>query len=443
MKKLTLKDLVYNKKFLIAISIITSVAIWFVAAIVRNPTWERPITDVSANITLKDTVAEKNGLSITSDVSGFKFTVTIKGPTHIVSTVQKEDFILKADVSNVSEPSDNCILKIVPERASAKSGYEFVSVEPSTVTVKVDRITTQEYDVDAKITGVSAVDGLIAETPQINDINQRKLKITGPLASIEKVSSVVALVELDNTVLLATKTFDADIVLYDSNGKIIYRYKPTGEILDKNGEKVESPEFSLDFTTTKVTQAISKKKTLDVNVRFNNIPLGMSKEDIVYSLDKTKATIIGPADVIDSMEKIDLKAIDFSTISTDKSRAVFEVEADLVDNVHIFGTTEDDKIFNVRINVSGYAEKVFDVTNNTFSGLESGLVAKAGAVKGVKICGPKSIVKNITANDLYISYDLSGKSVGTYNINGTVKSNKFSSFWAVGTYSKSVTVSNK
>ncbi len=443
MKKLTLKDLVYNKKFLIAISIITSLVIWFVTAIVRNPTWERPITDVSANITLKDTVAEKNGLSITSDVSGFKFTVTIKGPTHIVSTVQKEDFILKADVSTVSEPSDNCVLKIVPERATQKTGYEFVSVEPSYVTVKVDRITTQEFDVEPKITGVSALDDLIAETPQITDINQRKLKITGPLASIEKISSVVALVELDNTVLSATKTFDADIVLYDDNGEIIYRYKPSGEILDNDGKKVETPEFTLDFTTTKLTQAISKKKTLDVNVKFNNIPTGMTKDDIEYSLDKTKATIIGPADVIDNMQKIDLKAIDFSTVSTDRTKAVFELTADLVDNVRIFGTSEEDSVFTVRLNVSGYAEKVFDVTKSAFSGIGGGLTAKAETVKGVRICGPKAIIRNITANDLYIDYDLSGKSVGTYNINGTVKSNKYDSFWAVGTYSKSVTVSNK
>ena len=94
--KFSLKKLLYNKRFTIPLSLITAFALWLVIMIKQNPDIDRTFTDIPININLENTFASENGMEIIGDISSQKYTVTIKGPSYVVSALQSGDFYVYA-----------------------------------------------------------------------------------------------------------------------------------------------------------------------------------------------------------------------------------------------------------------------------------------------------------------------------------------------------------
>lgn len=351
LSNLTFKKLIYNKKFLIAVSIIISVIIWLTAAIVRNPIREKTFSNIAANITLKDTVAsEKYGLQIVSDISSYKFTVTVKAPAHVIRELTQDDFTLKADVSNINEPKDKCDLKIVSENLSDKQ-FEVLSIEPATVTVKIDRVETKEFDLTARTLTEIKTDTenkLFAELPELTDTTQSKINITGAVTEIAKIKSVAAVADYSGEMLTKTKTFDAYIVIYGQDDAVLYKYNSDGTAFDANGKEIKSPEITPEFTSAKVTITILKKVTFNVVPSFENLPADMSVSDISYSLSPRTVTVMGPPDVVSNLEQVNLKPIDYKSITA--SNRTFKVKANLVGSVTIDNDSGNETEFTVWVN---------------------------------------------------------------------------------------------
>ncbi len=105
MKKIlnfNLRKLLYNKKFTVTVSLVFAFVIWLVIMINQNPVREQTFTDITASISIENTVASEMGLGIVSDVTSQKFTVTVSGPNYIVSSLKPEDFLLSASVTDVN-----------------------------------------------------------------------------------------------------------------------------------------------------------------------------------------------------------------------------------------------------------------------------------------------------------------------------------------------------
>lgn len=442
MKKpiIDLKKLIYNKRFLITLSVIISVVVWFVAMVERNPIREQTFSDVSVSVSVENTSAQSLGLGIVSDVSSYKFTVKISGPNYIVSTIKNTDFILSASVDEVNAPGTYS-LDVTGSRNSYVSGYNFVSIEPSTIDVTFDYFDTKTYKITPKIVGVSASEGLVAETPIVSNKDQETITIKGPRETLNKIYSVGALTELSkNTVLSSSQTYDSDIVLYDENGDVLYRYESGGSIFDSEDKKIESTPLTLSFTSIKITQPISKKATFDVNINFTNIPSGIDISGILSpSVDHRQATVLGSPEVVEKMQSIELSAIDFKDISA-SSTGEFEVTPSLPEGIKLVDNIE---YFKVKLDLSNLADKTFNITDIKYNGLSSGLSAKSSTVKNVKICGPKSVIEKLKSSDIYAEIDLSDKTAGEHTSEVSIKSYSYSDIWQVGSYSSSVTISNK
>ncbi len=433
--KLNISRLFSNKKFAIAFSLILSFAIWLLVMINQNPVREQVFTDISANISIDNTAASDMGLGIVSDISSQKFTVTISGPNYVVSSLSSDDFVLSADISEVNSVGTHR-LTIYGNRNSSKTGYTFKSISPAEIDVKFDYIDSKEFQLVPKLIGVSAEEGLVAETPVVSNNDQASITVKGPRAIIEKIASAGTYYEVNKT-LSSTQTFDSQIVLYDENGDILYQYLPDGSILDGTGNVVVNNNLSLSFTSVKVTQPISKKATLPVKVAFSNLPSGMSADDIDYRVDHSTITVIGTPDVISGLSEVTLSPIDLTQISPSSDK--FEVSAALNDGVRIFDSIET---FTVTVDVSDYAESVFTISNIKCVGLSSEFKVKSdGTVKNVKICGPKSVISELTVSDLYAVADLTDKSAGSHTVPVIIRSDKYDNIWQFGSYSISVDIS--
>ncbi|MBE6810775.1 MAG: hypothetical protein E7521_06945 [Ruminococcaceae bacterium] len=434
-QKYRLGQLLYNKKFTVVLSVVLAFALWLGISMTENPIRQQTFSDLSALVTLDGTAAADLGLGIVSDVASQRFSVTISGPNYIVSSLKAEDFSLSASTVEINS-AGTYNLKLAASNNSNKSGFTISKITPSTIDVTVDFIDTKEFTLVPKLIGVSAAEGLVAETPVISDSQQNTLTIRGPRSTIDKIASVASFKEVNET-LSTSQTFDADVVLYDSNDKVLYRYTSDGTVYDANDNIITNSYLSLTFTNVKVTQPISKRKTVVCKPVFNNLPAGLAVDDIRYSLNQNKVTIIGTPEIVDKIENISLSAIDFRNVST---KAVhFEVSAILPDGVKFLESIEN--VFTVDIDASQYAEVTLDIKNIRCLGLNSELKAKTDKqIKNVKLCGPAKIIKNLKASDLYAVVDLTDKTAGDYTVEVIIKSDVYDEVWQIGTYSTSITL---
>jgi len=434
-QKYRLSNLLYNKKFTVILSVILAFSLWLGISMTENPIRQQTFTNLDALVTLEGTAAADLGLGIVSDVASQKFSVTVSGPNYIVSSLKSEDFALSASTIGINT-AGSYNLEVAANTVSGKSGFTITSISPATIDVAVDFIDTKEFTLTPKLIGVSASEGLVAETPIISDSQQTTVTVRGPRSTIEKISSVATYKEVNQT-LSTSETFTTDIVLYDSNDKILYRYSSDGVVYDANENIITNSYLTLSFTSVKVTQPISKQKTLNCKATFNNLPVGITADDVSYTLNQNKITVIGTPEIIDKIESISLSSINFREVSTQNN--TFNVSASIPDGVKFLDSLEE---FTVNIDTSKYAEITFEIKDIRCIGLSENLKAKTDkAIKNVKICGPANVIKKIQASDLYAVVDLTDKSAGAHTVEVVIKSDLYTDVWQLGSYTTSIILS--
>lgn len=437
LRKFRLNTLLYNKKFTIVLSIVLAFAIWLGISITENPTIDRTFNDITASVSLEGTAAEKLGLKIISDVSSEKFSISVSGPNYIVSSLKPDDFSITASTIDVNTDGDHT-LKLVAESVGNKSGFTITSVYPATIDVVVDFMDSKDFTVEPKLIGVTASEGLIVDTPIISDLNQSTIKIEGPRAKLNKISSVAA-VENVNSVLSSSQTYAADIVLYNDKKEVLYRFDNNGNVYDGKDNVVTNSYLTPSFKSVKVTQPIFRQKVVKCVPKFENLPDGMTQNDIKYTLSTNEITIVGAPESIDAVNEIALSPIDFKDISTSSNS--FELSAvNMPTGARILEKVDT---FTIDIKLDNYTERTFVIGSKNFkySGLGSGLNAKIETSSvSVKVCGPASIVRNIKPAELNAVFNVSGKTTGNYTVPVTLKSDKYKNIWQVGSTEAIVTI---
>lgn len=413
LKNFSIKTLFFNKKFAVSFSVVVAFVFWLVITIDQNPERELTFNNVPVSISVKGTVLEELGIDVVSKNIDETVSVTVNGPSYIVSSLSADDLLVSASVSHIVEPGLYSI-DLVASKVSGNSGYNIVSISPSSVNLSFDYIDTKEFTVTAQAEGVSAISGLIAESPVVSTSEDSVITVKGPRKEIERISKVSAVVS-DVETLSATGSFDGQIVLYDENNNVI-----------------DTSLLTLSKPSVKVSVPIFKKATLKLIPSFKNAPSGSS---LKYSFDQEDiVTVKGPPETIDTMASVSLSAIDYNEISL--SNTSFTVTPVLPDGVKL-----DDNIASITVtfDLSHYAEKTLNVNQINTVNLPDGLSASVSAVKNVRVCGPKSVIDKLSASDLTATVDLTGKTSGEYSVVVSLSS-EHSNIWAVGTYNVSVNI---
>ncbi|MBR7071129.1 MAG: hypothetical protein IKI29_03080 [Clostridia bacterium] len=429
--------LFHNKRFTIPFSLIVAFSFWIILKVSDNPDYKQVFWNVPLSISVDDTVISEMGLGIVSDVSSQKFTVTIKGPSYVVSSLRPEDFQIKASLTEVNA-AGTYSLRMEGVRTSSKTGYEFSSISPATIDVTFDYFDTKQFTVTPRLIGVSAVEGLIVDTPVMADSEQNTITVKGPRSVMEKIDAVGTYAEVNKT-LSVSQTFDAGIVFYNADGGIIYRYDTDGKIYDAKDNQIESTYLTASFFNAKVTAPIVKKAVVQVKPTFTHLPDGLLPEQIVYRLDHETVTVTGTPDTVDANTVLKLAPIDFWSVSP--SSTEFEVSLTMPDGMKL---TDNIETFHVSLDLSGYTEKIFTVTDIRTTNLTDGLTAKtAVSIRNVKVCGPSEVLATLKNSQLYATVDLSDKTVGAHTVDAVVKCTDSPLVWQVGNYSTTVTLSGK
>ena len=147
-----------------------------------------------------------------------------------------------------------------------------------------------------------------------------------------------------------------------------------------------------------------------------------------------KISIIGPPDTIDSISSISLDTIDFTKLSP--TNYTFNLAPVLPD-----GVKSADSISTVKVtfeDISYYRTRTFTVTQfNATSSVKGTLKT---SIKNVILCGPRSIIRNLTNDNITAYADLTGKTAGDHTVEVTIKAKTNNKVWQVGTYTATITV---
>ena len=415
--KFSMKKLLYNKRFTIPFSILIAFSVWLVITVNQKPIIERTFNDIAVNVNLENTFAAENSMSIIGDISEQRFTVVVRGPSYAVSALTSADLGLYASAAAVDAPG-NYNLEVAATASTANAEYQILSISPPTLGVNFDYIETKEYTITASAQGVTASEGLIAESGVVSGTESDTVTIKGPRTVLNRIESVVASAKVDKT-LKASETFDADIILYDAAGEVI-----------------DPSNLTLSTTKVKVTVPISKKKTVPVEVEFSNLPANFDKSSLKTAIDHSSVTIIGTPDTIDKTTKVTLSPIDITTVSTSSNS--FDVSPKLPDGVRMLDSIEH---FTVTIDTSGYIEKTFTVTEFKSTGLTQGLSASGVTnIVNVKVCGPKSVLNKLEASNMYAQINLANLKAGEHSVDAFINFKENNNLWQVGTYKTTVII---
>ncbi len=415
--KFSLKKLLYNKRVTIPLSIITAFVFWLVIMISQNPDIDRTFTDISVNINLENTFVSENGMEIIGDISSQKFTVTIKGPSYVVSALQSGDFYVYASAAAINAPGEYQ-LEVSGGKNTVVSDYEFISISPATVDVQFDYVDTKEFTVKARAEGASAIEGLIAETAVVSGTESDTITIKGPRTVINEIATVEAYASV-NEILSESTTYDAEIRLFN-----------------EAGEAIDMTNLTLSEKAVKVTVPISKSITVPVVADFTNLSESFQKSSIAYSVDHQTVTVIGKPEAINKITRVTLSAIDITSVSISSNK--FDVSPKLPEGVRLLDSIEH---FTVTVDTSNYAEKTFTVSSIRYKGLSAGLSATSDtAIRNVKICGPKNVISKLKDDMLYAFVDLSDKAAGEHTVTVTIGSDSYDNIWQVGSYSTTVKI---
>ena len=415
-KKNWLRKLFYNDKFVIVFSLLAAFGLWLIITVAENPIREKTYKNININIDTAGTTAEDLALYLIS-TNHTTANVKISAPSYVLASLNSNDITVSANLTDVTESGKKTLT--LNAYCENNGDVKVLSVSPATIDAVFDYRDTKQYDIEIEAVGASAVEGLVVDTPVVSNSAEAAISITGPRTELEKISRVVAHVDVNET-LEISRNFDAEILLYDADGNT----------LDKNA-------FNIPTNTVKVTVPILKRKTVPVVVTFSNAPEYYHSRPISHTASISEITILGPESTMADIESVSLSPIDFDLITVDNKN--FQLAPILPNGVKISGniTTVD---VAINISNSGFGTTVLDVNNFEFKNITDGLKASAPAIEDVKICGPRNVVRGLSASDLYAVADLTGKTSGEYTVAVRVFSKKNNNIWQVGKYNVVVTI---
>lgn len=417
-RKVDFSQLFYNNKFILALSFVVAVCIWFAVSYSNVSNRPRVVYDVPITIEMSDASREA-GLRV-FDQSQQTANVSVSGNSIIVNRITAEDLEVVGTLSADVKSADGMTTYTLALTAQKKGGgvlsdYEIVSVDPSAISVDVDVYEEKNFTIDNNVK-YSVNSNYYASTPTLA---AETVAVSGPRSSVDKVSTVQAEYDIHDA-LTSTTTVSAKLVAYDQYGMVI-----TDDNLQLSASKVD------------VTIPVYLRKTLDLTATLSKTPTGFGASRL--EVTPSRIEVAGPEDSITDMTELSLEPVDLSQI--DFNNPVLEADVTLPSG---FKNVSNVWTAQVKVDLDGYSQKSFTVTNISVINASRGhsVDVLTGSVN-VTLIGPDSIMSQLTADDLYMQVDMTGQTElsGSAELAATVGVTGSTSCWAVGKYTISAYIS--
>lgn len=421
LKKLSLRQLFSNTKFLVVFSIFVAFIFWIVVALEYAPVIENEIKDIPVKIDMNNSVPDKLGLQIFGQ-SDYTINVTVRGNRYIVGgdLLTADDFEATAQTAYVdSAGKHSLVVKVTAKDANAD--YEIISKSTDYIEVYFDKYAEKEVEVTPRI--ISELDDYTADDYMFDKADiiyeTKTVKVSGAQTEVNSITAAYADIPIEKK-LTQSETIDASVVL--SNGSDL-----DSKYVKINGES---------RLTVPVTLPVYKMQTSAVSVSFKNTPSDYINRPLLYSISPSRVRVAVLQNGSDTTNSLEIGTIDFANITPSNSSFTF-----LASNVKTAKFLDGTTSFSVDVNTDGLSTKKLEPNINSImitggSGVSAGNV-DLSSIGSVTVVGTQTALASVNANMLEVNINLTNikleEGENTVPVTVTLKNSK--NCWVSGSYS--------
>lgn len=421
LKKLSLRQLFSNTKFLVVFSILVAFIFWIVVALEYAPVIENEIKDIPVKIDMNNSVPDKLGLQIFGQ-SDYTINVTVRGNRYIVGgdLLTADDFEATAQTAYVdSAGKHSLVVKVTAKDANAD--YEIISKSTDYIEVYFDKYAEKEVEVTPRI--ISELDDYTADDYMFDKADiiyeTKTVKVSGAQTEVNSITAAYADIPIEKK-LTQSETIDASVVL--SNGSDL-----ESKYVKINGES---------RLTVPVTLPVYKMQTSAVSVSFKNTPSDYINSPLLYSISPSRVRVAVLQNGSDTTNSLEIGTIDFANITPSSSSFTF-----LASNVKTAKFLDGTTSFSVEVNTDGLSTKKLEPNINSImitggSGVSAGNV-DLSSIGSVTVVGTQTALASVNANMLEVNINLTNIKLeegdNTVPVTVTLKNSK--NCWVSGSYS--------
>ena len=421
LKKLSLRQLFSNTKFLVVFSILVAFIFWIVVALEYAPVIENEIKDIPVKIDMNNSVPDKLGLQIFGQ-SDYTINVTVRGNRYIVGgdLLTADDFEATAQTAYVdSAGKHSLVVKVTAKDANAD--YEIISKSTDYIEVYFDKYAEKEVEVTPRI--ISELDDYTADDYMFDKADiiyeTKTVKVSGAQTEVNSITAAYADIPIEKK-LTQSETIDASVVL--SNGSDL-----DSKYVKINGES---------RLTVPVTLPVYKMQTSAVSVSFKNTPSDYINSPLLYSISPSRVRVAVLQNGSDTTNSLEIGTIDFANITPSNGSFTF-----LASNVKTAKFLDGTTSFNVEVNTDGLSTKKLEPNINSImitggSGVSGGNV-DLSSIGSVTVVGTQTALASVNANMLEVNINLTNikleEGENTVPVTVTLKNSK--NCWVSGSYS--------
>lgn len=385
------KNILYDNRFLMIISVFIAVALWAVVVVVYSPETEKKIEDVPVAIEASG-LAQSSGLKAYLDAD-YKIDVVVSGKRIVVDSVEdiKDDLLVYANTSFVTSAGDHT-LKLEVASESASPQYEIVSLSPEEIVVYFDTESEKTFKIEPNISydSVLAADGYVAGEAAVVGVDT--VTVTGPLNKINEIEHIYANAVIDEP-LNENAVVQAELSVVDENGNSIKYVKIPRD-----------PYVNINIP-------VSRQKEFNVTVDFTNPPSAYIGNDMPFTYTVTPETAVFAVDdalITDETTEISVGKIDFSQIKP--GEYTLEIPSENLNDSLI---NDSENVFTVTVVADGLSEKEISgiaapADDSVYQSLPEGKTVRfvSYGFDTVTIVGPADSLVAYTPENLTLAIDL-------------------------------------
>lgn len=329
-----------NKLFMLFISFLISIGLWFYVNGVYNPQDTKEIKGVPITINFEGSVPQQNDLTIL-EMETKTVDIKVEGSRVLLANLKKDDISITVDLDTVTAAAE-CHLPLI---ISLPNSDQLTVSEQSVASLYIvfDKYEKKDIEVKVSITGSPDENYMLGEIAP----SPSSVYVEGPKTLVDKIANI--LIETDISGMTTGKTERQDVVMVDENNIVI-----------------KSEYLKCEFDAVSAYIPVLKMMEVPLTVSTVNKSGGTDDAVITKEITPTMIMVAGPQADIDLLNQLSLGVIDTSQIEGEKT---FTYQIPVPSGMKLI--SEETEI-TVKVLVSGAVSQTFEVSQFELSGVPDG-----------------------------------------------------------------------
>ena len=361
-----------------------------------------------------ETALEERGLMLTS---GTDATVNLRlyGARSNLNKLSSSNITIKVDLARIYDPGTHEVsYDIIYPSDVPSNAFETLSKSPA-ITITVEEWETKDVPVKVVYSGYVPEDYMDDRDNAVLD--HLAIGISGPASVVEQIDRAEIYVDMEGRTESISEAFQYTLC-------------------DKDGNPVDAALITAETANIHLDLTVLRFKELPV--RYDLLEGGGATESYAkITLDTPTIRVSGSNAILEELEELNLGSINLAQIPEDTT---LTIPVKLPEGV--INLTGVDEV-NVTVDFNGLKTREFIVENIRVIGVPDGMEYELVTKRlTVVVRGPVSKINQMTAHDLQVTADISGKTPGTLILNASVDTTDpaYEGVGALGTISVSVTL---